>query len=811
MQQQNSLQLPANALPIGVFNPGQNIVNGLEQRAISNDAMMMQEHLLQAPNNGQTYVNHMSGTENLIAKPQGFEQATVDMLNVSTSSVPLQGSYKMASVPLAHSYDQVSEMGNGNVRGYSGSGVVLQQVPLSNSFNASQPLSRSMPNMVAVGTGVSSGNMISCSASVMTPLQTQEVSQTLNNYLATTIPGSTEQAPAPMYPQAAPNRNSAMSQENVVNASYVIQNPTPMQNVQYSEVPNISLVPVYQTAPENGQNYMFENSQNSIQPMMVSSNAYNVSNNNNLNNSSNHINLQQASIQPNVIQQPTQVPMQVQMVTAVPVHNMSQGLPIATFQNQNYAFVVQNPINPVMTNPPQTQPVLVTQNAVYGNQTQFINSLHEQAVNASTTTASNSSSINRSATLNDVVSNQSGSILLAKADPLPLQMNTTMISESIVNCARNDELVDIFMGETGIRNMESGINDHIFSSHVFDSTVSLNNMEMAVPTANNGASTHDGQSCVTDELIENIEKKTSEITQVLEEISAKCVNDVDSTELLEEVQKVQCLVEEQSAVIEQIKTNPKQSCTPVEEESTGKDLNAFKTELVEMSKEELIDKVLQYESQLNNNFEDETFGMAFEESFNTAESLSRREPAAAADPNSDSSIRCKWPNCIAVFNDPSDLGEHVAQDHIKYSNDNFICHWETCARNKKPFMKRSRLISHMLTHTGEKPFVCPYPQCGKRFPRKDSLKYHINTHEKAKNSLADNAECCDERGSLGSTERMNNVESKSSSSASYGCNDNENPADLAEWPHHDLGLDQSLTASALHFLSTTHDTLDCNR
>ncbi|KAF3856557.1 hypothetical protein F7725_017280 [Dissostichus mawsoni] len=70
---------------------------------------------------------------------------------------------------------------------------------------------------------------------------------------------------------------------------------------------------------------------------------------------------------------------------------------------------------------------------------------------------------------------------------------------------------------------------------------------------------------------------------------------------------------------------------------------------------------------------------------------------------------CHWESCIKEFDTQEQLVHHINNEHIHGEKKEFVCHWQECSREQRPFKAQYMLVVHMRRHTGEKPHKCTKP------------------------------------------------------------------------------------------------------
>nr|XP_039254420.1 zinc finger protein ZIC 4-like [Styela clava] len=140
-------------------------------------------------------------------------------------------------------------------------------------------------------------------------------------------------------------------------------------------------------------------------------------------------------------------------------------------------------------------------------------------------------------------------------------------------------------------------------------------------------------------------------------------------------------------------------------------------------------------------------------------------------------LSCKWiikgnkgdNNCVTCdqeFYSLTHLVDHVTVDHVGgHDQTDHTCHWKDCQR-EKGFQAKYKLVNHIRVHTGEKPFLCLYPNCGKVFARSENFKIHKRTHTGEKPFVCPFDGC--DRRFANSSDRKKHTYTHSTSKP-YGC------------------------------------------
>ncbi|KAH6904939.1 hypothetical protein BKA70DRAFT_1192608 [Coprinopsis sp. MPI-PUGE-AT-0042] len=98
-------------------------------------------------------------------------------------------------------------------------------------------------------------------------------------------------------------------------------------------------------------------------------------------------------------------------------------------------------------------------------------------------------------------------------------------------------------------------------------------------------------------------------------------------------------------------------------------------------------------------------------------------------------VACEWEDCGRQFTELQLLVNHIQDDHIGQHKSSYSCEWGSCARRGLPQTSRFALVSHVRSHTGEKPFICSMPECDKSFTRSDALSKHMRQQHNVPSSL----------------------------------------------------------------------------
>ncbi|KAM5279630.1 zinc finger protein GLI2 isoform 2-T2 [Ctenodactylus gundi] len=102
---------------------------------------------------------------------------------------------------------------------------------------------------------------------------------------------------------------------------------------------------------------------------------------------------------------------------------------------------------------------------------------------------------------------------------------------------------------------------------------------------------------------------------------------------------------------------------------------------------------------------------------------------------------CHWEDCAKEYDTQEQLVHHINNEHIHGEKKEFVCRWQACTREQKPFKAQYMLVVHMRRHTGEKPHKCTFEGCSKAYSRLENLKTHLRSHTGEKPYVCEHEGC----------------------------------------------------------------------
>ena len=119
------------------------------------------------------------------------------------------------------------------------------------------------------------------------------------------------------------------------------------------------------------------------------------------------------------------------------------------------------------------------------------------------------------------------------------------------------------------------------------------------------------------------------------------------------------------------------------------------------------------------------------EHFREAEALLQESHTACLCPPAQEGRKrhpCGWIHCTESFDTHAELTAHITALHVGSGKTEYECGWVGCPRAQegRKFSQKQKVLRHIQTHTGDRPYVCP--ECHKRFSEANTLTQHMRTH-----------------------------------------------------------------------------------